>query len=111
MARAVDSIRAGKVVLVFPEGTRSPDNLMLPFKKGGFHLAIDAQVPILPVAVNRSRRLWPKGSAVMRPGTIDVQVGAPISTAGLSKDDLPRLLERTREVITEMRRSDPDFSE
>jgi 1-acyl-sn-glycerol-3-phosphate acyltransferase len=109
MARAIESIRAGKVVLVFPEGTRSPDDRMLPFKKGGFHLAIDAQVPILPVAVNRSRRLWPKGSAVIRPGTIDIRVGRPIATAGLTKENLPDLLEQARKAITEMRRHDPDF--
>jgi 1-acyl-sn-glycerol-3-phosphate acyltransferase len=82
---------------------------MLPFKKGGFHLAVDAGAPILPVAVNGSRRLLPKGQPGSRSGVIDVVIGKPIPTAGLTKDDISALVERTRAVITEMRRQDPDF--
>jgi 1-acyl-sn-glycerol-3-phosphate acyltransferase len=98
-------------VLVFAEGTRSRKPSMLPFKKGGFHLAVDAQVPILPVAVNRSRRLLPKGAMIPRPGTIHVHVGEPIATQGLGKEHVDELLRRTRAAITEMRRLDPDFAE
>jgi len=109
MARAVDTIRAGRRVLVFAEGTRSPDGYLQPFKKGGFHLAVDAQVPILPVAVNGSYRLFPKGAPAARPGRLEVAVGPPIATAGLTNDDVEALLERTREVILDLRRRDPDF--
>jgi len=111
MARAVDSIRLGRRVLVFAEGTRSPDGHLQAFKKGGFHLAVDAQVPILPVAVNGSHRLLPKGAPAIRPGRLEVAVGEPIPTAGLTKDDVPALLERTHDAILVLRRRDPDFIE
>jgi 1-acyl-sn-glycerol-3-phosphate acyltransferase len=109
LRRAVDAVRYGRRVLVFAEGTRSRSDSMLPFKKGGFHLAVDAQVPILPVAVNGSRRLLPKGQAGARPGLIDVVVGTPIPTNGAGKDQVPELLDRTRAAITAMRRQDPAF--
>jgi len=111
MARAIDAIRAGRRVLVFPEGTRSPDGHLHAFKKGGFHLAVDAQVPILPVAVNGSYRLFPKGAPAARPGRIEVAIGEPIPTAGLTKDDVGALLEKTREAVLGLRRRDPDFFE
>lgn len=111
LARAVDTIHSGRRVLVFAEGTRSPDGHLQAFKKGGFHLAIDAQVPILPVAVNGSHRLLPKGAPVARPGRLEVAVGPPIATAGLTKDNVEALLETTREAILALRRRDPDFVE
>jgi 1-acyl-sn-glycerol-3-phosphate acyltransferase len=111
MSEAIQAVRAGRRVLVFAEGTRSPDGRLQPFKKGGFHLAVDAQVPILPVAVNGSHRLLPKGSPFVRPGFVDVVVAEPIPTAGLTKDDLPELMDRTREGVLSARRRDPTFLE
>jgi 1-acyl-sn-glycerol-3-phosphate acyltransferase len=101
--------RDGRHLLVFPEGSRCPDDGMLPFKKGGFHLAVAAQVPIVPVAVNGSRRLFPKGEPASPFGNVEVSVGEPIATAGLGADDVPELLERTRSAIVALRRRDPDF--
>ena len=71
MQQAIGDIRAGQHVLVFAEGTRSPDGHLQPFKKGGFHLAIDAQVPVLPVAINGSHAsprfvISPRRSVVSR---------------------------------------------
>jgi 1-acyl-sn-glycerol-3-phosphate acyltransferase len=109
MAAAVESIRNGRHVLVFPEGTRSPDHRLQPFKKGGFHLALEAGVPILPVAVNGSHALFPKGAMYTRPGTVEVVVLDPIPTKGLTKDDLPDLMRRVRDAIREGRRRDPGF--
>lgn len=109
MKVAIAAVRAGRHVVVFPEGTRSPGDYLLPFKKGGFHLALDAQVPILPVALNRSRRLLAKGRSATRPGTVEVLIGKPIPTAGLGKEALDEILARTRSAITELRRRDPDF--
>ena len=111
MRQAIETIRSGRRVLVFAEGTRSEDGRLQPFKKGGFHLAIDAQVPILPVAINGSYTLLPKGQPAARPGVVDVIVCDPISTTGLGKKDLPELVARTREAILEARRLDPDFIE
>jgi 1-acyl-sn-glycerol-3-phosphate acyltransferase len=110
LAAAIATIRAGRHLLVFPEGTRCPDDGMLPFKKGGFHLAVDAQVPIVPVAVNLSRGLMPKGVLASLPGTLEVVVGEPIPTVGLDREAIPDLLERTRAAIIALRRGDPDFA-
>lgn len=109
MARAVDTIKDGRRVLVFAEGTRSPDGHLQRFKKGGFYLAIDAQVPILPVTVNNSHRLFPKHGRVVRSGTLDVIIGRPVPTSGLGKKHVEHLMEQTREVILDARRRDPDF--
>ncbi len=103
MAAAAEVVRAGRRVLVFAEGTRSPSDEMLPFKKGGFHLAVDAQVPILPVAVNGSRRLLAKGEWRSRSGVLEVVVGEPIATDGMGKESVNELLERTRSSIEAMR--------
>ena len=109
MQRAVEAIREGRRILVFPEGTRSSDGRLQAFKKGGFHLAVDAQVPILPVAVNGSRKLLRKGEFVISPGVIEVVVCQPIVTRGLDSGDVPGLMARTREAILEARTRDPDF--
>lgn len=111
MVRAIRAIRDGRRVLVFAEGTRSPDGHLQQFKKGGFHLAIDAQVPILPVTVNGSHRLFPKAGASVRPGTLDVIVGRAISTVGLGKEHLGDLMAATRQEILAARRLDQDFIE
>jgi len=106
---AVDSIREGKHVLVFAEGTRAHDDSMGPFKKGGFHLAVQAGVPILPIAINNSRSLLPRGRSFPLPGVVEVSIGSPISTDGMDKSDVPQLLARTREALITMRRRDPSF--
>lgn len=111
MAEAVDLIREGRRVLVFAEGTRSRDGRLQSFKKGGFHLAIEARVPVLPVAVNGSRRLLPKGRLEARPGAVDVIVCEPIATAGLDREQVDELVERTHRAILEQRRLDPDYPE
>ena len=93
------SIRSGNSFLIFPEGTRSRDANLLPFKKGGFIMAIKAQAPIVPVAVQGGRAAMQKGSAIVRPVTVSVRVGEPIETAGLALSDRDALIARTRERI------------
>jgi lysophosphatidate acyltransferase len=90
-------------VYIFPEGTRSyydkPD--LLPFKKGAFHLAIQAQVPIVPlVSANYSNILSFK-KKIFRSGTIPVQILEPISTEGLTAADVEDLMKRVRNVMLE----------
>jgi 1-acyl-sn-glycerol-3-phosphate acyltransferase len=100
--RAKERIHDGTSVLIFPEGTRSRDGKLGPFKKGGFHLAMDAGVPIVPVAMQGTRELMPRGSLLLRPGRMRVTVGAPIPTAGLSIEDRNALVERVHATIAAM---------
>ena len=97
--RGSDSLRAGNSFLIFPEGTRSRDGSLLPFKKGGFIMALQAQAPIVPVAVQGGRDAMRKGSAVVRPVTVTVRIGAPIPTAGLTFSERDLLIERVRTEV------------
>ncbi len=82
-----ESLRAGNSFLIFPEGTRSKTAELLPFKKGGFIMAIKAGAPIVPVAIQGGRDAMRKGSRVIRPVTISIRVGEPIETAGLRSEE------------------------
>ena len=95
-------IRGGQTVVLFPEGTRSRDGKLGAFKKGGFHLAIDAGVPIVPVALKGTRETMPRGSMMLRAGKVQAIVGSPIPTAGLAEGDRHKLLEQVRTAIAEM---------
>ncbi len=99
ISRGAESLRAGNSFLIFPEGTRSRTGQLLPFKKGGFIMAIEAQAPIVPVAVQGGRDAMRKGSAFVRPVMVLVRVGSPIPTAGLTMADRDELIARVRTEI------------
>jgi 1-acyl-sn-glycerol-3-phosphate acyltransferase len=90
-------------VMIFPEGTRSPTADMLPFKDGAFRLAIDAGVPILPLAVSGTGTALPKHGWRFGRSVAEVRVLEPIETAGLTVKDVPALRERVRARILEAR--------
>lgn len=95
-------IHDGESVLIFPEGTRTRDGSLAPFKKGGFHLAIKAGVPIVPVALCGTRELMPRGSLFLYAGTIKVIIGEPIQTQGLSEEARASLAEDVRGIVERM---------
>jgi 1-acyl-sn-glycerol-3-phosphate acyltransferase len=95
-------LRAGTSFLFFPEGTRSRPGALLPFKKGGFIMAIKAHAPIVPVALHGSYEAMTRGSALIHPVTISVRIGEPIETAGLTLDDRDALIERVRGRMQEL---------
>jgi len=104
--KAVQSIRdgirrlpPGVSVLFFAEGTRSPDGAIQPFKKGGFTTAVESGLPILPVTVNGSRKILPKGDLAFKRGPIEVVVGDPVDTQGYAHDTLEELIDITRNTI------------
>lgn len=84
--RAAEALRQGNSFLIFPEGTRSRTGKLLPFKKGGFIMALKAQAPIVPVAITGARDAMRKGSYVIQPVTVTVRFGAPVETAGMTMD-------------------------
>ena len=99
LERAAARVRDGTTVVIFPEGTRQPSGKLGEFKSGGFHLALAAQVPILPVSVSGSSRITPPRSLRIESGRIHVRYGEPIPTAGLGLEDRQRLKELTRAAI------------
>ena len=92
-------IRNGISVIFFAEGTRIRDGNLLPFKKGAFRLAIDLQLPILPISIHGSRDILPSDSMELSPGRIRMVFHDPIVTEGLGDGDIDHLLSRTRTVL------------
>lgn len=99
MKKAAAESEQGCSFVVMPEGTRSRDGRLLPFKKGGFHLAIDTGIAILPTAIVGSEQLMRKGEWWILPGSIEVIVTAPIPVDGLDKSDVEALRDRVRQRI------------
>lgn len=108
LTEAARTLKAGMPVMIFPEGTRSKDGRLLPFKDGAFRLAIEAGVPILPLALAGTHNCRPKGSKWFGDAKAIVKVLSPIDTTGMTMDDVAALRERTRTRIagevTELRR-------
>jgi len=92
-------IKEGSSAVVFPEGTRSRDGRLQPFKKGPFVLAIAAQVPVIPVLCDGTYALMPRGSWSPRPGTVRLAIGRPIPTSGLDYEARGELADRSRAVL------------
>ncbi|PKN52726.1 MAG: 1-acyl-sn-glycerol-3-phosphate acyltransferase [Deltaproteobacteria bacterium HGW-Deltaproteobacteria-13] len=106
--RGFNRLPAGVSVMVFAEGTRSPDGKIHEFKKGGFVTAVRRKIPILPVTVNGSRRILPKKSLAMKPGNIQIVVGDPIDVTGYTIDTVQDLIDKTRQEI--IKNFDPDYT-
>ena len=100
--RGAAAVRDGCSFLIFPEGTRSRTGELLPFKKGGIIMAIQAQAPIVPVAVQGGRAAMRKGSALVFPVVVSVRIGAPIPTAGLTIDDRNVVSDRVRLAVQDL---------
>lgn len=99
LRRGAERIRSGASVIVFPEGTRSASGSLRPFKSGPFHLALAAQVPIIPVTVSGSQRITPKGSLQVHPGVVKIRYGKPIPTRDVSLEQRGELKARVRDAI------------
>lgn len=96
---AAAKIRGGKSIFLYPEGTRSPDGRILPFKKGPFALALKSRVPICPVTIEGSGKLMPKSTWNITPGPIRVKIGKPIDTTGFAENDREGLARAVRAVV------------
>lgn len=108
LATGVKYLRRGRSVMMYPEGTRSPDHRFRPFKKGAVVLAIRAEVPILPVVVSGSGHQWPKTSLFIRPGRVRVEILPPIETAGRGLDARDEIFEELKRSLVSRYRTSPD---
>lgn len=99
---ATERLRSGVSFAVFAEGTRARPGQFLPFKKGAFYMAKDAEVPVVPVAMKNTDVMMGKGTGTARPGTIEMVILEPIPTRGLSTDeDVEQLIEKAHSRIAE----------
>jgi 1-acyl-sn-glycerol-3-phosphate acyltransferase len=98
--KAVGTIKAsGDPFVVFPEGTRSPDGRLQRFRRGGFFLAVESGAPIVPVAIQGTRALMPKGSRFIRSGAVRFTFFPAVPAAGETAGNLPGLMARVREPL------------
>ena len=104
---AVERIRKGNTVVVFPEEGRSRERPMRPFQRGGFLLALRSELPILPIAIDGTYDVFRAGAWKIKPGPVTIRVGTPIPTAGLTVRDKDRLLNESRAQIESMLSASP----
>ena len=101
LQESTDKLRGGWSVLIYPEGTRTPDGLLHPFKKGAFMMAVQTGISILPVTCNGAFKILPKKKLFFRPGHVTLTIGDPMITKGLTVNDVPQLMERTWRAINQ----------
>ena len=99
--KAAKIIRDGVSVIIFPEGTRSRNNNVQPFKKGGFFLAVDSGVPIIPVIIHGTGRIMPKNQISIKPGNVTLEISKPIESSDYTRKTKNNLIEKVRHVILE----------
>lgn len=99
LAAARERLTGGTSILFFPEGTRSRDGRLKPFKKGAFNMAMDLQLPVLPVTLDGTWEILPPGSRQLTPGEVHVTIHAPVPVKGLNTADLDDLTEQCHDLI------------
>jgi 1-acyl-sn-glycerol-3-phosphate acyltransferase len=99
MVAAIQHVKSGTSLVIFPEGTRSPDGRLQPFKTGGASLAIQAQVPVVPMVIKGTERILPKGTLRITGGPAEIKIGKPITTEGFKPADKFRLSDKIREAM------------
>ena len=109
--QGVSRLRQGVSMLVFPEGTRSRDGNLLPFRPGPFTMAIEAQAPIVPITILGSGRVMSRGQWVIRPGRVRVVFHPPVPTKGLSQADRRALMQKVRSMIASALTPEPEQSQ
>ena len=101
LKKAAKNIRDGVSVLIFPEGTRSQDCNIQQFKKGGFVLAVDSGVPIIPVIIHGTWPIMPKKRILVKPGNVVLEIAKPIKSSDYTRKSKEDLMEKVRNVLIE----------
>lgn len=96
---AKERIHSGTSVFFFPEGTRTESSALSPFKKGAFKMALDLGLPVLPVTLNGADKIMPTKTLDLMPGHVDIVIHPPISTDGMSDNDIETLMQKSYEAI------------
>jgi 1-acyl-sn-glycerol-3-phosphate acyltransferase len=99
MLAAAEAVKRGVSVIIFPEGTRSPDGKLQPFKKGLFLIALKSQAPILPITIQGTAGIMAKGDWRARPGRVWITIDPPIETAGIPTEREAELSRQVRETL------------
>lgn len=99
LRRAVETLRSGTSMLIFPEGTRNASGPLLPFRPGPFQLAAQAGVPVVPVTVHGAAEIMPRGATHMRPGCVTLVFHPPVSTEGAAGRDPLALMRQVRSTM------------
>ena len=99
LSNAAAALEGNNSVLIYVEGTRSKDGKLQPLKKGGFHIALQSGLEIVPVRVSGSHEIIPPGSLRVRPGRVVVELFDPIPTEGKTEADVPELMAKVREAL------------
>lgn len=111
LKEAIRKIQQGASVLIFPEGTRSDDGTILPFKKGGFVMAVEANALIVPVVIKGTRSVMSKGRLRITPGKVLVKIHPPIAAGDYERKSIPLLMEKVQVIITDGFKNQPEEGE
>ncbi len=98
---AAGKMKSGVSIMIFPEGTRSRDGNIRPFKKGGFIMAVDSGASVVPIVIHGTRPIMAKNSLRINPGDVTMEIGKPIKTTGYTRETKDDLIKYVRSVICE----------
>src|SRR5690554_2130541 len=101
LQRASEFIKQGRDLMVFPEGTRTKTGKIGSFKRGGFKIAVDSHVPIVPIIIQKSAKAWPRNNFSFRPTTVTVEFCEPIETKDYTEQNISTLLSSVKTVMEE----------
>lgn len=107
----VDALKGGRSIAIAPEGTRSPTDRILPFKKGAFHIALQAGVPLVPIVIRNAGELMRPHAIFMAPGRLDVKVLPPVDTSDWTVEEIDRHVDEVRNMYIEAMASWPRYVE